>query len=75
VSDEPIFSRHEGTAYDDDVLDRSRVVRRFRRLFNALNYFGRRGADSTDWADEPGEWSLLSGEEGTGRTKTMTLPR
>jgi hypothetical protein len=48
VSDEPIASRYDGTAYDEDVLDRSRVVRRFRRLFNALNYLGRRGADSTD---------------------------
>ena len=39
VSDEPIASRDEGTAYDDNHLpDRTRVVRRFRRLFNALNY-------------------------------------
>ena len=50
VSDEPIASRHEGTTYDD-VLDRPGVIRRFRRLFNVLTNVGRRGADSTDWAD------------------------
>jgi hypothetical protein len=32
-------------------LPRSCAVRRFRRLFNALNYLDRRGGDSTDWAD------------------------
>ena len=41
----------EGTACDNRMPDRARVVRRFRRLFNALNYLGRRGGDSTDWAD------------------------
>ena len=50
VSDEPIASRYDGSAYVD-VLDRSRVVRRLRRLFNALNYLGRRGGDSAGWAD------------------------
>ena len=46
-----------------------------RRLFNTLNYVGRRGADSTDWADEPKEPNLLNGPGLTSRTKTMTLPR
>jgi hypothetical protein len=55
VSDELIASRYDGTAHDDDVLDRSRVVRRFRRFLNALNYVDRRGAVSKDWADEPAE--------------------
>ena len=27
------------------------ATHQFRRLFNALNYVGRRGGDSTDWAD------------------------
>jgi hypothetical protein len=46
-----------------------------RRLFNALNYVGRRGADSTDWADEPMDRSLLNGHGPISRTRAMTLPR
>ncbi len=39
-----------------------------RRQFSALNYLGRRGADSAEWADWSGEWSLLKGDEPTRRT-------
>ncbi len=46
-----------------------------RRLFNALNYLGRRGADSTEWADKPGEWSLLNGHGPTRRTSTITFAK
>ena len=44
-----------------------------RRLFNALNYGGRRGADSTEWADEPTETSLLKRARRCGRSRIMTF--
>ncbi len=43
--------------------------------FNALNYLGRRGANSTEWADKPGEWSLLNGHGPTRRTSTITFAK
>ena len=59
-----IVSRPEGTAYDNQLADWTRVVRRFRRLFNALNYVGRRGADSTDWADNQRRRACSTGLSG-----------
>jgi hypothetical protein len=51
ASDRATDLRDQRTTHVDVEFDRSGVVRRVRRLFNALNYVDRRGADSTDWAD------------------------
>jgi hypothetical protein len=44
--------------------------------FNALYKRDRTGADSTDWADEPADNSLLNGPQRFTRTNSITfLPR
>ena len=68
------FGDHR-TSHLDVEFDGSNGVRRVWALFNALNHVRRRRAVSTDWADEPAEWSLLNGEERCRRTKIITLPR
>jgi hypothetical protein len=57
------------------VAIRERRPATVRRLFNALNYVGRRGADSTDWVDEPKEPNLLNGPWLTSRDENHDLAK
>ena len=71
----PVRRARQSPTRGRPVAFRERRPATVRRLFNALNYVGRGGADATDWADEPKEPNLLNGPGLTSRTKTMALPR